>query len=196
MLVLFVDSGCTRFAVMGETLQTDLVGWSLWSLGPSPQPPNVAPPLCLPHLSAMVHGPAHGSLPIPLEGFPKQQGLLTYWTCIPITTRSWTALNRCSRTQSRCCHHPPLTTVTTSPALELDIELFFFFWLSLPFFLHSIEEETWRITMSWWSEHFTLQDATCCISAIKALSKVEITLKALWLSELWVAELYSTSVMH
>lgn len=83
MLVLFVDSGCTRFAVMGETLQTDLVGWSLWSLGPSPQPPNVAPPLCLAHLSAMVHGPAHGSLPIPLEGFPKQQGLLSYWTCIP-----------------------------------------------------------------------------------------------------------------
>lgn len=120
-------SGCTRFAVMGKTLQTDLVGYSLWSPNPSLQPPNVPPSRCLAHPSAMVRGPAHGSLPIPLVGFPKQ-GLLTQ-TCIPHHHKKLSSIEWMQQSTEQVL---PALSQHLCPAL----------WLSLPFFLHSIEEET------------------------------------------------------
>lgn len=73
----------------------------------------------------------------------------------PITTRGWTTSYRSSRTQSRCC------TVTASLSSSVASSSF----LSP----QHRGRDTERITMSWWPEHFTLQDATCCISTIKVL---------------------------
>lgn len=180
MLVLCVDSGCTRFVVMGETLQTDLVSYSLYSPSPSSQPPDVASPLCLAHPFGAWASP--WELGNSLVGFPLGGTTDLLEVYPPSPQEAETHLTEAAEHRAGA-----VSTFTTSLSSSVACSSF----------LSSQHRgrDTQRMTMSWWSEHFTLQDATCCISAIKTLFKLEISFKALWLSELWVAELYNTYVV-